>query len=147
MSNFGLLDWWILGLFFAGSLLLGSYFFKGQVNTEDYLLAGRRMPWFPVALSIVATNNSAGSYMGVPTYIYTNNFMFYFNNITLVLITPLVIVLFLNFYHKLKVFTAYELDQEALFSKHSCLRPNYGSLGEAPRLAHASRHFGLRGDR
>ena len=108
MSSFGLLDWCILSIFFVGSLLLGSYFFKGQTNAEDYLLAGRRMAWFPVALSIVATNNSAGSYMGVPTYIYNKNFMFYFNNITLVLVTPLVIILFLNFYYRLKVFTAYE---------------------------------------
>lgn len=108
MGDFGLLDWTVLGVYFLGSIALGSYFARGQKNTEDFLLAGRQMSWLPVAISIMATNTSAGSYMGIPTYVFTKNLMLYFNILTLVLITPLVITLFLKFYRNLKVFTAYE---------------------------------------
>lgn len=108
MGHFGVVDWGILVVYFLGSVALGSYFAKKQKSTEDYLLAGRQMSWLPVAISIMATNTSAGSYMGIPTYVFGHNLMFYFSIVTLVLITPLVLKLFLKFYYNLKVYTAYE---------------------------------------
>jgi len=108
MGHFGTIDWVVLAAYFLGSIALGSYFGRRQHDAEDYLLAGRKMSWLPVAISIMATNTSAVSYMGVAAYIYKQNLMLYPNIITLVLITPLVLYLFVNFYYNLKVYTAYE---------------------------------------
>lgn len=108
MGHFGALDWTVLAIYFIGSIALGSYFGRRQHDTEDFLLAGRKMSWLPVAISIMATNTSAVSYMGVAAYVYKQNLMLYPNIITLVLITPLVLYLFVNFYYNLKVYTAYE---------------------------------------
>ena len=108
MEHFGALDWTVLAIYFIGSILLGSYFGKRQQDAEDFLLAGRKMSWLPVAISIMATNTSAVSYMGVAAYIYKQNLMLYPNSLTLILITPLVLYLFVGFYYNLKVYTAYE---------------------------------------
>ena len=108
MGHFGALDWTVLAIYFLGSIALGAYFGGRQKNAEDFLLAGRKMSWLPVAISIMATNTSAVSYMGVAAYVFKNNLMLFPNIITLVLITPLVLYLFVNFYYNLKVYTAYE---------------------------------------
>ncbi len=108
MGNFGGLDWAVLAIYFLGSIVLGSYFGRRQHDAQDFLLAGRKMSWLPVAISIMATNTSAVSYMGVAAYVYKQNLMLYPNIITLVLITPLVLYLFVNFYYNLRVYTAYE---------------------------------------
>lgn len=108
MQHFGALDWAVLAVYFIGSIALGSYFGRRQHNARDFLLAGRKMSWLPVAISIMATNTSAVSYMGVAAYIYKHNLMLFPNIITLILITPLVLYLFVNFYYNLGVYTAYE---------------------------------------
>ena len=108
MGHFGALDWTVLAIYFLGSIALGAYFGGRQKNAEDFLLAGRKMSWLPVAISIMATNTSAVSYMGVAAYVFKKNLMLFPNIITLVLITPLVLYLFVNFYYNLKVYTAYE---------------------------------------
>jgi SSS family transporter len=108
MGHFSAVDWTVLAAYFIGSVVLGSYFGKRHQNTEDFLLAGRKMAWLPVAISIMATNTSAVSYMGVAAYVYQHDLMLYTNVLTMVLITPIVVWLFVNFYYNLKVFTAYE---------------------------------------
>ena len=49
-------------------------FFVGRSNKtqEDYFLAGRSMPWLPVALSVAATMISANSFIGGPGWAYTD---------------------------------------------------------------------------
>ena len=108
MGHFGAVDWAVLTAYFLGSVALGAYFGRRQHDAKDFLLAGRKMSWLPVALSIMATNTSAVSYMGVAAYIYKQNVMLYPNVITLVLITPLVLYLFVNFYYNLEVYTVNE---------------------------------------
>jgi SSS family transporter len=108
MGPFRSFDWAVLLIYFVGSVVLGTYFFRRQRNAEDYLLAGRKMSWLPVAISIMATNTSAVSYMGIASYVFQKNVMLYMVVITLVLITPLVLYLFVSFYYNLKVYTAYE---------------------------------------
>lgn len=108
MGQFTIVDWAVLAIYFMGSIALGAHFGRKQKNAEDYLLAGRKMSWLPVAISIMATNTSAVSYMGIAAYVFQKNVMLYMVIITLVLITPLVIWLFVGFYYNLKVYTAYE---------------------------------------
>ncbi len=108
MNHFGSIDWLVLAVYFVGSVALGVHFGKKQKDPEDYLLAGRKMAWLPVAISIMATNTSAVTYMGVTSYVFSKNVMLYMVVVTLVLVTPLVIYLFVGFYYNLKVFTTYE---------------------------------------
>lgn len=53
---FGWIDYALFGLLLLVSVLIGVYFgfFSKQDTTAEYLLGGRRMGCFPVAMSIIA---------------------------------------------------------------------------------------------
>ncbi|MCA6074558.1 sodium:solute symporter [Fulvivirga sedimenti] len=62
------LDYTIVILYAIGFLGLG-YFFKQQNNKEDYFLGGRSFGWFPLSLSVMATQLSAISFMSAPAFV------------------------------------------------------------------------------
>ncbi len=61
----------IIGYFIL-MLIIGYFSGKGNANQEDYFLAGRSMPWIPVALSIAATMISANGFIGGPGWAYNS---------------------------------------------------------------------------
>ncbi len=64
-----LLDWLIVIVYAGGLLFLGYYFSKNQKDTKDYFLAGRAFGWFPIALSTMATQLSAISFISAPAFV------------------------------------------------------------------------------
>ena len=49
------LDWIVLISFLVFTVLFGIYKGKGSKNIRGYMLANKSMPWYAVALSIMAT--------------------------------------------------------------------------------------------
>ncbi|MDW8169274.1 MAG: hypothetical protein RML74_12445 [Acidobacteriota bacterium] len=88
MKMFSTLDFSVLVVYLLGCLLLGGAFARQQKDTRDFLLAGRRMSWLPIALSILAADLSAISFMGVPAYVLKYNLMLLPGLVTLLLIVP-----------------------------------------------------------
>ena len=102
-------DYIVIAVYVVGVTVLGALFCRSQKNTEDFFLAGRSMSWFPVAISIIATNVSAISYMGTPGFIYKTGLQVTMvAMISIPISVPFVIFLFLRFFHRLKLYTAYE---------------------------------------
>jgi solute carrier family 5 (sodium-coupled monocarboxylate transporter), member 8/12 len=62
------IDFVVVGLYLALMLALG-YFLKDQKNDSDYFLGGRTMGWFPLALSAMATQLSAISFISAPGFV------------------------------------------------------------------------------
>ena len=55
-----LLDWVIIGLFFGVTLIIGLSVRKSASrNAEEFFLSGRKMPWWLLGISMVATTFSA----------------------------------------------------------------------------------------
>jgi solute:Na+ symporter, SSS family len=108
MAAFGSLDYTILLVYIVGITLFGSWFMRNQSDAKDFFLAGRKMGWFPVGLSVMATNFSAISFLGMPGYIVGNDLGMAIAIISLVWVLPLTVYLFLNFFYRLKLYTAYE---------------------------------------
>ncbi len=81
---------------------------RKQTGVDDYFLAGRSMGWFAVGVSVIASLFSGISYLGAPTESYRFDLQYSVGLLTIPLVTPVVIVVFLPFYHGLKAFTAYE---------------------------------------
>lgn len=108
MQGFTALDNAVLVFYLVLVVGMGSFFFRGQHNTEDYFLAGRRMPWVAVGVSIFASLFSAISLLGSPGWVYENDLTLGLTLVTIPIVTPIVIWVFLPFYHRLRVFTAYE---------------------------------------
>jgi len=63
-----ILDYSIIGIYLAGLLLMGLVF-KNQSNKSDYFLGGRSMGWFPLSLSVMATQLSAISFVSAPAFV------------------------------------------------------------------------------
>ncbi len=63
---FGAADLCVLGGYFLAILAVGVWFGRGERTTDDFFLGGRRQPWLIVGLSIVATEVSALTFIGVP---------------------------------------------------------------------------------
>ncbi len=60
------LDYVVVGVYLLGVLGVGVYFSRQQTRSEDYFVGGRKMPWFAVGLSIMASLLSTISYLASP---------------------------------------------------------------------------------
>jgi SSS family transporter len=67
------IDWGIVFFYFLTIAAIGIYFARRQHSTEEFALAGRRMPWWVAALSLYATATSSISMMAVPALAYASN--------------------------------------------------------------------------
>lgn len=63
-----LLDYIIVVVYAVAFLGLG-YFFKNQGSKKDYFLGGRSFGWFPLSLSVMATQLSAISFISAPAFV------------------------------------------------------------------------------
>lgn len=61
----GAIDFTIFGLYMAGVLGIGVYFYRKNQSTEDYYVGGRDIPASHVGLSIVATDVGGGFSIGL----------------------------------------------------------------------------------
>jgi SSS family solute:Na+ symporter len=68
--GFSALDYAVLVLYLAGITAFGSRFRRGQTTVRDYFLGSRQTPWVVISLSIVATETSTLTLIGVPALAY-----------------------------------------------------------------------------
>ena len=73
---FGPLDVVVLLAYLAGTTALGMYIGRRQAGASDYFVGGRRIPWWAVLFSIVATETSALTFISIPGLAYTGNLGF-----------------------------------------------------------------------
>ena len=101
-------DWIILLAFFAYTLWDGMRQNKQTRDIGDLLLAGRRMKWWAIGVSVLATQASAITFIGTTGQAYMQDMRFV--QIYLGMPIAMVILCFtlVPFYHRLKTYTAYE---------------------------------------
>lgn len=63
---FNSLDWIVVLLYFALMIGIGWWTARGQSGKRDYFLGGRSLPWWAVGFSIIATETSALTFIGIP---------------------------------------------------------------------------------
>jgi len=105
---FGFVNYTVLALYLMISLLIGVYFARKQKSTEDYFVGGGRIPWWASGLSVFGTLLSAITFMAIPAKAFITDWSFFFLNITAILITPVIAFIFIPFFNKLHIRTAYE---------------------------------------
>jgi SSS family transporter len=86
----------------------GSAFYRRRSTAREYFLGGRTMGWLPAGISIVAADLSAISIMGAPAWAYKHNLELIWVTCGYPLMAPLAILVFVPFYARLQLFTAYE---------------------------------------
>jgi len=92
----------------VGIVGVGVYFSKQQKSAKDFLMAGRSMSWLPVGLSLMATLTSAVGYMAYPAGAFKSGLILFWMAMAIPISYPVVVYVFMPFYHKLKIYTAYE---------------------------------------
>ena len=60
------IDFAIIAVYLLGITLFGMRFRKRQRTLRDYFLAGRDIPWWAIALSIVAAETSTLTIISIP---------------------------------------------------------------------------------
>ena len=102
------LDWIVLVTALVSIVAYGLYRSRGSNTVDRYLLAGRSMPWYAMALSIMATQASAITFISTTGQSYVDGMrfvQFYFGlPLAMVVICATVVPIF----HHAKVYTAYE---------------------------------------
>ncbi len=107
-AQIGLPDYIVIVLYLVVLIGIGLYFSRRGENTDDFFLAGRRIPWWAAGLSIFGTQLSALTFMAIPAKAYATDWVFALVNLGIVLIAPIVIYLYLPFFRRLNITTAYE---------------------------------------
>jgi Na+/proline symporter len=103
-----LLDWIVLFTSLISIIAYGLYRSRGSNTVDRYLLAGKTMPWYAMALSIMATQASAITFISTTGQAFVDGMrfvQFYFGlPIAMVVICATAVPVF----HRAKVYTAYE---------------------------------------
>lgn len=73
LAAFEYLDWVIVGGYFALMIGIGFAVSRKARDAEEYFLAGRSLPTWALAVSIVATTLSAATFVAVPDDVYLGN--------------------------------------------------------------------------
>src|SRR6266403_1347354 len=103
------LDLAIIAIYLVGITLFGLRFRKRQRTLRDYFLADRNIPWWAIALSIVAAETSTLTIISIPGLAYDSNLKFL--QVVMGYVVGRVIISFvlLPHYFRGDLFTAYEL--------------------------------------
>ncbi|HET8772607.1 MAG TPA: sodium:solute symporter [Thermoanaerobaculia bacterium] len=101
-------DWVVLIATLAAIVLYGVWKGRRQRRLEQYLLADRQLQWYTVALSVMATQASAITFLSTPGQAYSDGMRFIQFYLGLPIAMVILSITAVPIYHRLKVFTAYE---------------------------------------
>ncbi len=108
MGSFTILDYAIVAIYVAASLLIGLRYSGKQKTVEDYFVADRSARWWAVAISAIATGLSAISYLGVPAWVFEHDLQLNAAVVLLPLFMLIVLFLFVPLLARLRLTTIYE---------------------------------------
>ena len=115
--GFSAIDYLVLLFYLAGITIFGVRFRRSQRTVKDYFLGDKNTSWIVISLSIVATETSTLTLIGVPALAYANyakpeqggNFTYLQVVLGYMLGRVLISLLFIPAYFRGNLLTAYEL--------------------------------------
>ncbi len=103
-----LLDWCLFVIYFAGVVSFALYQSRKNRGVEGYFLANRRLPWWAIGLSVMATQASAITFIGTTGQAFDDGMEFIQFYLALPFAMVVLCVVFVPFFYRARVFTAYE---------------------------------------
>jgi solute:Na+ symporter, SSS family len=102
------LDWAVMFAWLVFLVSYGLWRGRGSGSTQEFMLAGKTMPWYAMGLSIIATQASAITFISTTAQAYVDGMrfvQFYFGlPLAMVILSATAVPIF----HRAKVYTAYE---------------------------------------
>ena len=128
-------DYVLLGLYFLALTAIGAKFYRKSSIASEFFVGGRAMGWLPVAISVVASDTSAITLLGNPGYAFADDIKLILYIFAYTVAAWLVIIIFLPFYCRLKLYTAYEYLEQRFDVRVRCIA---SALFLLMRSAHVS---------
>jgi solute:Na+ symporter, SSS family len=107
-ARFGTLNMIVVGMYLAILMLIGWWCARRGTGTEDFFLAGRRMPWWAAGLSIYATQLSAITFLSLPAVAFASNWLAFPAQVMILAFVPIVVTCYLPYFRRLNLTTAYQ---------------------------------------
>jgi SSS family transporter len=106
-------DYLVIAAYLVAITTFGLWFGRFQKTTRDYFLTDRSVPWWAICFTIVATETSTLTFIGVPAQTYARDGNMAFLQLAAGYIIGRLIVsaLFIPAYFRGELFTSYELLQ------------------------------------
>src|SRR5579863_615844 len=111
------IDFAIIVVYLIGITLFGMRFRKRQRTLRDYFLAGRDIPWWAIALSIVAAETSTLTIISIPGLAYDSNLTFLQVVIGYLVGRVIISFVLLPHYFRGDLYTAYQLIERRFGSR------------------------------
>jgi SSS family transporter len=102
------LDWIVISGFVLFTVLYGILKGRGSRTTRAYMLADKSMPWYAVALSIMATQASAITFVSTTGQGFADGMRFVQFYFGLPIAMVVLCVIAVPIFHRMNVYTAYE---------------------------------------
>ncbi len=102
------IDYIIIVAYLIGVAAFGIIAGGKQKNTSDYFLGSRELPWWAVCFSVIATETSTLTVIGIPAVSYGGTLAFFQITFGYIIGRTLVAMYFLPKYYKGQISTAYE---------------------------------------
>jgi SSS family transporter len=111
------LDYAVIAGYLVAITQFGSYFARFQKTTRDYFLTDKSVPWWAICFTVVATETSTLTFVGVPATAYTGDMTFLQLVFGYVIGRILISAILIPAYFRGDLFTSYELLQRRFGSR------------------------------
>ena len=107
---------WLVFLAYGAILLLSAWWVnrKKATSSADYFLGGNAMPMWMVSISVLATSQSAATFLGGPDMGYRGDLSYLATNIGAFIAALFVAFYLIPKFYQYKVFTVYELLEQKI---------------------------------
>ncbi|KAH8276118.1 hypothetical protein KR026_000861 [Drosophila bipectinata] len=109
--RFSITDYVVFTLMLSASAGIGVYFgffSKAKNTTEEYLQGGKKMPTFPVAVSLVSSQLSGVAMMSIPADSYSFGFNIIFVMLAMIFAIPILVYVIVPVFYENGVSNCYE---------------------------------------
>lgn len=112
--SLSMVDWTVIVVYLVAIVAFGMWSGRRQQGTRDFFLGGRNLPWWGVAFSIVATETSALTFIGVPAMAYGADHLTFIQIITGYVIARVILaVVMVPHYFRGEIYSPYQLMEHA----------------------------------
>jgi SSS family solute:Na+ symporter len=109
IDQFSLIDWSIFIGYAVILVVSGLWFNRKAQSSKDYFLAGNQMPVWLVGISVLATSQSAATFLGGPDQGYRGDLTYLATNLAGFIAAGFVAYFLMPKFYQYKVYTVYEL--------------------------------------
>ena len=115
------LDWVLFVFYFVGVLSFALYQSRKNEGVEGFFLGNRSMPWWAIGLSVMATQASAITFIGTTGQAFDSGMEFVQFYLALPFAMVVLCIVFVPFFYRARVFTAYEYLEQRFDGKTRAL--------------------------